>query len=159
MNSDNLGRLERPSPNRMYLKKPFGKLDGLHALRGYFFSFRPGNGTMLMNINTVVGALFLPGCRVSDLLHNLSGLLNESGIERMLQGAILRITYERKERDGVQRASINAEESRRKTFQGFGATVQDQEFPDRDDPNSGIKSVLDYFRQGEILTIIDSIYH
>jgi hypothetical protein len=50
--------MTRLSPNRFYLNNTSHALNGLHTLQGHFFSFRPGVGHLLMNINTVAGAFF-----------------------------------------------------------------------------------------------------
>nr|OQO17558.1 hypothetical protein B0A51_13610 [Rachicladosporium sp. CCFEE 5018] len=113
--------------NKFYIPGSVRESDGIHILRGYFSSVRPGSTQALLNINPTHAAFF-PPILVSDFLR-LAGTtpMDVYGDPKQyLRGRIVRITYERPEDDN--NPNRNAEESRRKTIASFGLPPSKQTF-------------------------------
>ncbi|KAF2502247.1 Piwi-domain-containing protein [Lophium mytilinum] len=118
---------------------------GLVAVRGYFFSVRPGEKNTLLNINTATSA-FLSPILVSHFLQ-LTGN-NKAAAEKLLKGAKLRVTYNRMDKaDDSIKGSRNDEVNRGKIFRQFGKAAQDQDYyiGEKGSKTLGGK-VLDYFK-------------
>lgn len=151
--------------NRFFINEAYGTLKSekskspnsvaFRAVRGYFTSIRPGNGSgVLLNVNTATSAFF-PPCRVSDVLFyvgNSEDLAREIGldeVEKWLRGAQLYIAYLRPTVPG-RTVSINDERSRMKSFQNFGRSIQDQRFFDKNNDQDEGRTVLEYFKTGRL---------
>ncbi|KAF1983196.1 hypothetical protein K402DRAFT_179460 [Aulographum hederae CBS 113979] len=114
--------------NKFFRKSAWDRLGGgLLTLRGYYSSVRPGQGNILLNVNTVTSAFYAP-MLVSDFMDEFDRVAGPGEYERALQGIRVYITYRRgtalKTKDGKSmddgNEGINSEARRVKTINGFG---------------------------------------
>lgn len=123
--------IKQIGPNKFFVDGGFRNITQLHAVRGYFTSIRPGTEETLLNINTATSA-FLPCMLVSELVYKLAQVFRNNRqavkyVEKLLKGAIVRITYRRQNWEGSN-MDVNAEENRRKIFKHFGFEARRQKF-------------------------------
>lgn len=161
-NQENTGiDVVRTSVNKVFLKYGYELVRGIRVTRGYFTSIRPGKDSTLLNINTATSA-FLPPEPVSQLLWDVdprgtTALASRATtVEKLLKGAMLRISYSRANYEGSD-VDYNSEEKRTVMFTQFGKGAKAQKFfklldeekgkPRKVDPNDQGTSVWDYFKE------------
>lgn len=113
--------------NKFFIKTAHSNLgrDGsLCAIRGYFYTVKPGMGQLLLNVNTCTSAFFRPKL-VSEALDDESTFFALDKREDALKGLRVYITYERKSKGSTD---LNAMEFRTGIIRGFGKPLNKQTF-------------------------------
>ncbi|KAI5364698.1 putative Zinc finger, CCHC-type, Piwi domain, ribonuclease H-like superfamily [Septoria linicola] len=114
--------------NSFYLRNGATMLqNSLLIHRGYFSSVRPGETSVLLNVNIMHGTFIRPTL-VTTFLNdmNLPGR-NYGDPQALLKGRTVRLTYARGNNNGVNQ---DAEAHRKKQIAGFGLIPQLQQFDD-----------------------------
>ena len=110
--------------NSFYLKSGITNLPpGLLINRGYFTSVRPGQDSVLLNVNIMHGTFIKPQL-VSTFLKEMEHA-GYGDPKALLKGRTVRVIYERGTHDGVDK---DDEANRKKQIAGFGDPSGVQEF-------------------------------
>jgi eukaryotic translation initiation factor 2C len=132
--------------NKFFVKSghsDLGSSNGsLCAIRGYFYTVKPGMGEMLLNINACTSAFFRPKL-VSQVLQDQSTFGAFGNREEALKGLRVYITYERNSKGSID---LNAMEFRTKRITGFGKPLCEQTFQLRSDNGTREITVEEYVK-------------
>jgi eukaryotic translation initiation factor 2C len=99
----------------------------LTAIRGYFYSIRPGMGHILLNVNACTSA-FLQPVTLDVLLSEANKKLFGKDWPSFLTGLRVYIDYNRGRTSKAQNSSMNKDESRIKKICGLGKSCSEQKF-------------------------------
>lgn len=122
--------------NKFYRKDghiALGQGGSLCTLRGYSYTVKAGSGAVLLNVNSLTSAFWLPVMLHHVMLNDpVFGRIDWDVFERAILGLHVRIEYERgdKKNDPKAYARLNREENRIKPIIGLGRAAQDETFVD-----------------------------
>lgn len=103
---------------------------GMIAMRGFYSSIRPGNGSVLLNVNTAMSA-FYKKQKVSEYMETFNKFGSNKVAKDHLRGLRVFITYERC-KEGETDTGMDTEKRRTKTITGFSkGTAAQTMFTDR----------------------------
>ena len=123
----------------------------LEAMRGYFYTVKPGVRNVLLNINPCTSAFFKK-VRVSEVMEDTL-TFNEWELEGVLRGLRVRIQLDRgnQQADPAAFARLNSPQARVKTIQGLGYSLREQTF---DDANGIRQNVFAHLQTSESSDIL-----
>jgi hypothetical protein len=121
------GNIVRTAANKFFLEGGWKRIANspLCTIRGYYYSARPGMGSILLNVNYCTSAFFWP-YKLSDLMHNSSDLGPD--YPSVLTGLRVYIEYARGRSDKAKSSSINDFHSRIKRILELGDACNRQTF-------------------------------
>jgi hypothetical protein len=115
--------------NKFFMEGVAARMTGLAIHRGYFSSIRPGEKSVLLNVN-VTHATFLQPMNVADFIYELgedrNALQDYGDPTSLLTGRAVRICYDRPITDPA--VDPNREENRKKQVAGVGVGAHLQQF-------------------------------
>ena len=116
-------------PNKFFVKGRWKSISEQLTIRpGYFTSIRPGQSSVLLNINVATSA-FYNSIRLARVFERYQQSLDEIDLKEaqaMLKGLTVWIAYERVPHD--QNYDLNHPDHRHRIVAGFGATPHSQTF-------------------------------
>jgi eukaryotic translation initiation factor 2C len=121
------GNIVRAAPNKFFVEAGWQRLGNspLCTIRGYYFSARPGMGSILLNVNACTSAFFLP-VQLGELMRDSHHFGRD--YPSVLTGLRVYISYERGRTDKAKSSTINEEHSRIKRICELGQACNRQTF-------------------------------
>ncbi|KAH9866106.1 hypothetical protein J1614_008670 [Plenodomus biglobosus] len=120
---------------------PLGQ--SLCAMRGYFYSIRPGMGQILLNLNACTSAFYQP-ILVSQFLSDNKTFKSVHECMALLQNVRIHLTYDPKHSGKQPRSNSATIEARIRTIVGHGGSCSRQTFTLKE---GGDVTIMNYFEQ------------
>ncbi|KAF2709989.1 Piwi-domain-containing protein [Pleomassaria siparia CBS 279.74] len=147
----------RIGANKFFLKQGYEELAvnenqhlSLCTIRGFFYTFKPGIGRILLNVNLATSAFWRP-IPLSQLMQHDS-TFHRSEWNRVLRNVRVFITYERgnKKEDPVAYERLNRSESRIKPIRELGRQLSVEQFTN---PSGVTENVHSYLQRTHRVTL------